>query len=287
MVGTPVTTLPVRLTLLGTLLFAGACGYVKRDDFETEVARLRQEMSDGDARVSSEVREVEARMAARMEAVENGLQDLEDEFGVRFERLETSLRVHAPVHFGFDESRLAGDEVVVLERIASVLNEYYPEALLTVEGFTDPSGSAEYNLRLGKARADAVRSVLIERGGLAPDRNRQLRRVRGPAGDSGGGRTGRRGRGEPARGHRDRPSRRGRPGGSGDRLSSPHREGRRGPDGDAVRPSRVPGADQRPRRVIRNTAERMIAAAPSVRPVRGSPAKPQPSSSATTGLTYA
>ena len=82
----------------------------------------------------------------------------------RVERLETSLRVHAPVHFGFDDARLERDQVEVLERLASVLKDHYPEAVLTVEGFTDPAGSAEYNMRLGKARAEEVRSYLIAQG---------------------------------------------------------------------------------------------------------------------------
>jgi peptidoglycan-associated lipoprotein len=165
MVGTPpVTNLPLRITLLSALLTTGACGYVKRDDFESEVARLRQEMSSGDARVSGEVTALERRMAARMASLEVGLQDLEDEFGARVERLETSLRVHAPVHFGFDDARLEGDQVAVLERLASVLKDHYPEAVLTVEGFTDPAGSAAYNLRLGQARAEEVRSYLITQG---------------------------------------------------------------------------------------------------------------------------
>jgi outer membrane protein OmpA-like peptidoglycan-associated protein len=164
MVGTPVTTLPIRATLLGALLFTGACGYVKRDDFESEVARLRQEMSAGDARVSAEVTALERRMEARMESLDVALRDLEDEFGARVERLETSLRVHAPVHFGFDDASLRDDQVEVLERLAYVLMENYPEAVLTVEGFTDPAGSAEYNLRLGRARAEEVRSHLIAYG---------------------------------------------------------------------------------------------------------------------------
>ena len=174
MVGSPITTLPFRLTLLGALLFTGACGYVKRDDFESEVARLREEMASGDAQVSAEVRDLETRMASRMEALEVGLQDLESEFGARVERLETSLRVHAPVTFGFDESRLDPDQTPVLERLASVLREHYPEAVLTVEGFTDPSGSAQYNLRLGKARADEVASFLVSQGGISPNQIRTV-----------------------------------------------------------------------------------------------------------------
>jgi peptidoglycan-associated lipoprotein len=167
MVGTPLGTLPLRLGLLGTLFLASACSYVKRDDFESEVARLRQEMTAGDQQIAGEVRSLEARMDARMNALDRALDDLEVEFGARVERIESSLRVHAPVHFGFDDARLDPDQVAVLDRLASVLREHYPEALVTVEGFTDPAGSAAYNLRLGRARADEVRSYLISQGGLS------------------------------------------------------------------------------------------------------------------------
>lgn len=54
----------------------------------------------------------------------------------------------------------------MLDRFASVVKEYYPGALVTVEGFTDPAGSAAYNLRLGQQRADAVREYLAVAGGL-------------------------------------------------------------------------------------------------------------------------
>ena len=80
------------------------------------------------------------------------------------EELEASLRVHVPVHFGFDQDgvELSGREV--LDRFAGVANRYYPGAHLTVEGFTDPAGSAAYNLRLGQRRADAVKSYLVAQG---------------------------------------------------------------------------------------------------------------------------
>jgi peptidoglycan-associated lipoprotein len=48
----------------------------------------------------------------------------------------------------------------VLDRFASVVNEHYPGSTVTVEGFTDPSGSAAYNMELGQARADAVKEYL-------------------------------------------------------------------------------------------------------------------------------
>jgi peptidoglycan-associated lipoprotein len=145
---------------------------VKRDDFDTEIARVRQEMANGDQRVagqaSSQVSALEARMDARFQTLEQSLRTMEDEFGMRVDRLEGSLRVHTPLHFGFNESTLESDEVPVLGRLAEVLREYYPEALVTVEGFTDPAGSRAYNLQLGQKRAEEVRAYLIAAGGLSP-----------------------------------------------------------------------------------------------------------------------
>jgi peptidoglycan-associated lipoprotein len=55
-----------------------------------------------------------------------------------------------------------------------VAREYYPDALITVEGFTDPSGSEEYNLRLGQRRAEAVAAYLTEMSDLTGDKLRAV-----------------------------------------------------------------------------------------------------------------
>jgi peptidoglycan-associated lipoprotein len=62
---------------------------------------------------------------------------------------------------------------MLVDRLASVLREYYPEALITVEGFTDPAGSVAYNLALGQRRADEVRTHLLGQG-MAPGQVRAI-----------------------------------------------------------------------------------------------------------------
>ena len=164
--------LPLRSVLLGAVLLTAGCHYVKRDDFDTEMALVRQEMANGDQRVAGQVSALESRVdaqEARFLQLEQNLRTMEDEFGARVDRIEGQLRVHTPVHFGFNESTLESDEVPVLGRLAEVLREYYPEALITVEGFTDPAGSRAYNMRLGQQRAEEVRSYLVTSGGLSPD----------------------------------------------------------------------------------------------------------------------
>src|SRR6185295_13404740 len=50
-----------------------------------------------------------------------------------------------------------------LDQLAAVLKNH-PERRVLVEGFTDSTGSAESNLLLSRARAEAVRVALLARG---------------------------------------------------------------------------------------------------------------------------
>ena len=78
--------------------------------------------------------------------------------------LQSSAR--SPVHFEFGQSELREADRPVLDRFATVVKEYYPGALVTVEGFTDAAGTAAYNRRLGQHQADAVKEYLGSAGGF-------------------------------------------------------------------------------------------------------------------------
>jgi peptidoglycan-associated lipoprotein len=156
------------ILLAGTALLVSGCATVKQDQFEAEMAQVRQEMRDGNEAVESRVNQridaVEGRLEARIAAVEQALGQLRDEFNVTVERLETAIRFNAPVHFAFDDDQVRTQDREVLDRFAEVVRGYYPSATITVEGFTDPSGSAEYNRRLGLRRAESVMNYLSTRG---------------------------------------------------------------------------------------------------------------------------
>src|SRR6202043_3458718 len=55
-----------------------------------------------------------------------------------------------------------------IREIATFLKQH-PDRSVTIEGFTDSTGSADYNLRLSQLRADALRNALLQEG-IAPDR---------------------------------------------------------------------------------------------------------------------
>lgn len=90
---------------------------------------------------------------------------------LRSQRVEISqsdlvARYIVPVHFGFDSAEVRDSDMVVLGQIADVIKRIYPSALVTIEGFADPAGTRDYNLRLGMRRAEAVKAVMVGRFGM-------------------------------------------------------------------------------------------------------------------------
>ncbi len=167
----------MRLTqavlLVGFSVALVGCGHVKRTEMDSELARLRQEVQEGDQMVAERLGGRIGDLESRVESLEIDLRALENDFQMTVERLETALRFNAPVFFAFDDANLRAEDRPLLNRFAEVVKEYYPTALITVEGFTDPSGSRQYNLRLGQERANAVKDYLLAQG-LSPDRVRAV-----------------------------------------------------------------------------------------------------------------
>ena len=172
------------LGILSALALVGAaagCARVKPEELDASLAAMRQEMQqEMQQRDQQTAQQVEQRLGGRIQtveqrtaALETDLQQMEQEFEVAIQRLEDAIRFDVPVYFAFDDATVEQEDQAVLDRFGSVAREYYPEALITVEGFTDPSGSAEYNVDLGLRRAGAVREYLLSTG-MAQDRVRAV-----------------------------------------------------------------------------------------------------------------
>lgn len=67
------------------------------------------------------------------------------------------------INFGFDKSHLTSTAKAKLRANAEWL-EKNPGLNLKIEGHCDPRGNAEYNLQLGKKRANSVLKYLLEIG---------------------------------------------------------------------------------------------------------------------------
>lgn len=157
------------LMLLGAfaVLALPGCARVKPAEMQAALADLRSEMVAGDEAVARQVTQVNSRvdgLESRMAGLEQELRRMGEEFDATVERLEASIRFNTPIYFAFDDAAVQSQYQPMLERFVAVVNSYYPGALITVEGFTDPVGSEAYNLRLGQRRADAVKEYLSGAG---------------------------------------------------------------------------------------------------------------------------
>lgn len=65
--------------------------------------------------------------------------------------------------FATNKANLMPGAQRTIDQVATFLNKH-PEMRAIVEGHTDSTGSAEYNLTLSKARAESVRSAIMMRG---------------------------------------------------------------------------------------------------------------------------
>ena len=158
---------PSAATILaaGSVVVLAGCSHVGTDEFNTTVADLRTEMSDQDQRITQNEQGI-AQLDARVAGLEEELQMMETEFQTRIERLEDGMRFATPIHFEFDSYAIRAVDRPLLDRFAHVVQKYYSNSNVTVEGFADPAGSAGYNMQLSQKRAEAVANFLTAEGGL-------------------------------------------------------------------------------------------------------------------------
>lgn len=146
--------LPVVLTVAA---LAACSSYVRRDEFDATIADLRAS---------------DARLDAQRQALAQALQGLSGKYdaiaGTVREEGERGIRVDTVAYFDSGDAKLSDQAQRLLDDFADAIKASHGNAMITVEGFTDPSGPAAANERLGMRRAEAVRDYLVERGGLHP-----------------------------------------------------------------------------------------------------------------------
>lgn len=85
--------------------------------------------------------------------------------GVQVVREGNNLRLIMPGDITFATNSAAVNPSInpVLNGVAKILN-HYPKTVLLIEGYTDNTGSEQYNLELSKRRAQSVKNLLIMDG---------------------------------------------------------------------------------------------------------------------------
>lgn len=152
-------------SVLGALAIASLSGCAKKvtqTEFESEVAKIRDEMQTGDRQLATRIDSVDS----RVNALEQQLQAFRSEYNVSVEKMKGAMKFNVPVHFEFGSADLREGDRPVLDRFAGVVKEYYPNATITIEGFADPAGGTRFNKQLGMRRAEAVAGYLSSNGSL-------------------------------------------------------------------------------------------------------------------------
>ncbi len=76
---------------------------------------------------------------------------------------EGRIAIHQRINFAFGKAELLPDARPILDQVVDILLRH-PALRVRIEGHTDDVGGDELNLELSKARAEAVRRYLVERG---------------------------------------------------------------------------------------------------------------------------
>jgi len=90
------------------------------------------------------------------------LQQRDDPMATRVKRAKESAL--ADVFFDFNKYTIRSEAVHVLEKNAELLKHTYKHSSVLLEGHCDERGTVQYNLELGKRRAQAVKKYLIDLG---------------------------------------------------------------------------------------------------------------------------
>ena len=163
----------IAILIVGPALLAAGCaskGYV------------REEVGASEARTAEQIEAVEGQVEANQTRLAEQQAQLDGLSQTSREALERALAAGKlaegkflyetvlsddRVRFGFDSSELSDEARVMLDDLAADLRQRNENVYIEIQGHTDSTGSDDYNLDLGRQRAEAVQRYLNLRHAVA------------------------------------------------------------------------------------------------------------------------
>jgi len=102
-------------------------------------------------------------------AIQVSLSDLQKAYVIGFEKFQQKHNLVSPkylpdkIYFDFDSDRLNKKNLDTISMLADYLH-FHPSTFVNLNGHTDPTGKADYNMDLSIRRANAVKSSLVALG---------------------------------------------------------------------------------------------------------------------------
>ena len=127
--------------------------------YDQRVAGVDSKVSDLDSRTTQGINGLKSDVngvSSKADQINNNVTSLDKKFQ---NRNNFQVSVQKSVLFKFDSADLKSADKSPLDEVASALSTN-PDAIIVLEGHTDNVGNAEYNMRLGERRVDAVRRYL-------------------------------------------------------------------------------------------------------------------------------
>jgi outer membrane protein OmpA-like peptidoglycan-associated protein len=98
----------------------------------------------------------------------------EDDDGCPDEKLvtvtSTKFELKQTVHFEYNTAEIKSDSFNLLEQVGKALNDNPQIKKVRIEGHTDDVGGDDYNMKLSRKRAEAVKKHLVDVNGVAAER---------------------------------------------------------------------------------------------------------------------
>jgi outer membrane protein OmpA-like peptidoglycan-associated protein len=138
-------------------------------DTNTQLASAKDEIRSADAKAAGAISASDANKAAIGETGKR-VDGLSNQFA---SRNNLGIASEDAVLFAFNSAKLQKEYEPVLDGIAQKLKQD-PDAVIVLEGRTDSTGDADYNIRLGQQRLDAVMRYLVVHSDVAVQRIYQI-----------------------------------------------------------------------------------------------------------------
>lgn len=157
---------PIAMLMAGAALLAAGCA---------SKGFVREEVGASEARTGEQIEAIEGQVEANQTRLAEQQAELDRLSGTTREALERALAAGKlaegkflyetvlsddRVRFGFDSSELSDEARVMLDDLAGDLRQRNENVFIEIQGHTDSTGSDDYNLDLGRQRAEAVQRYL-------------------------------------------------------------------------------------------------------------------------------
>ncbi|MFQ5350430.1 MAG: OmpA family protein, partial [Thermoanaerobaculia bacterium] len=163
----------IAILMAGTVLVAAGCaskGYV-RGEVEASETRTAEQIEAVEGQVeANQTRLAEHR--ARLDSLSQTSREALERAVAAGKLAEGKFLYETVlsddrVRFGFDSSELSDEARVMLDDLAADLRQRNENVYIEIQGHTDAIGSDDYNLELGRKRAEAAQRYLNLRHALA------------------------------------------------------------------------------------------------------------------------